>query len=176
MRYPTKPVILSATILGAFAVAAIASFFVSPHSIVSISSLASSSAGPIHEPPASPRTRVAAVPETGRPPVPIVRPPSEQAQIPPAPSPPPAPVAELPSIPAPPATLSRGAAPSVDDSPLAEQRLHSALAPLPRGPDIRYWIVPLADGRVMVVAGRKDDPGPVGRGDKPAKHRRRGWN
>lgn len=175
MRYSMKPVVLSAAILGAFAVAAIASFVVSPYSLVSMSSLASTSVEPT-EPPASPRTSAAAVPQTGRLPVPIVRPPSQQAQIPPAPSPSPAPVAELPPIPVPPTTFSRGSAPSVDDRPLAEERLRSALAPLPRGPDIRYWIVPLADGRVMVVAGRKGDPGPEGWGDKSAKPRRRNWN
>jgi hypothetical protein len=162
-----KPAVLSVTIVGSLALASMASFVVSPSSPVSMSSAVSTAVKPPPEPLASAKKSAVAVPETGRLPVPIARPPNDQAQTPPAA----APGGEPPAF-APPATFSPDSTPSADDKPLTDQQLRSALASLPRGPDIRYWIVPLADGRVKVVAGTKGDPGPEGWADKSAKHRR----
>lgn len=172
-----KPVVLSATFLAALAIAATSALLVSSFSPASTAA----GAGPAPEQPASAKASAAVVLDSGRAPVPIVRPPNEPARISAASAPAQAAVAEAPqaplrSAPEPYAGPSRGAVPDRGDVAPTDPRLQSALASLPRGPDIRYWIVPLADGRVMVVAGRKDDPGPDGWGDRAPRHRRRALN
>jgi hypothetical protein len=174
-----KPAVLTATIFGALAIAAVTSIVVSPASSVSMSSPASAPREPESGPPISAKPGAVVVLETGRAPVPLVRPPNEPARIPPAAGPAPASVAEVPPLPAPNSVssdaVSRDALPGVDDEPPADQRLHAVLATLPRGPDVRYWIVPLDDGRVRVIVARSGPSGPDGWDDKAAKHRRRGW-
>jgi hypothetical protein len=174
-----QPAVLNAVILGTLAVTAIGSFVVAPSAPASTSVAA--------EPPTdatiAPKTGAAVVLETGRPPVPLVRLPREEARKPAAaaaepalPSwPQPAPMAEVLAVP-PSAPVAHGPAPRLDDPSPAENQMQSVLASLPRGPDVRYWIVPMDDGRVKVVVGRVGDAGPEGWSEKKPKHRRRGWN